>query len=245
MPETWTGESSDEVFYGATTTRGIAQMDDLLLENPVVIEHQPDSRWGGGDCPVVFLGVGGVIVDNHAGLQLEMLQELARICSRTGASCVLSSDWRRRPELKKRVYEALERFNIRVLGSTNCNRPTNGPRERPLEILEWCAGAPPPSMPIPTPTATAFGPAHRRLQEHADSTEPRRWCAIDDRDLEAERGGELMRGRAVRCDRPKPEDPEAGYGLTAVKADEAIHVLSMPGSTDYGRGAAHLVEGQG
>ena len=60
-----------------------------------------------------------------------------------------------------------------------------------------------------------------------------------------ERGGELMRGRAVRCDRPKPEDPEAGYGLTAVKADEAIHVLSMPGSTDYGRGAAHLVEGQG
>ena len=54
-----------------------------------------------------------------------------------------------------------------------------------------------------------------------------------------------MRGRAVRCDRPKPEDPEAGYGLTAVKADEAIHVLSMPGSTDYGRGAAHLVEGPG
>jgi hypothetical protein len=158
MPETWTGESSDEVFYGATTTRGIAQMDDLLLENPVVIEHQPDSRWGGGDCPVVFLGVGGVIVDNHAGLQLEMLQELARICSRTGASCVLSSDWRRRPELKKRVYEALERFNIRVLGSTNCNRPTNCPRERPLEILEWCAGAPPPSMPIPTPTATASSP---------------------------------------------------------------------------------------
>ena len=93
-----------------TTTPQIAKMENALLENAVLVDQEPDSRVG-GNRPVIFLDVDGVICLNDRGeLELAKLEQLARVCMATGAGVVLSSDWRRRVDLKKRAYEALDRM---------------------------------------------------------------------------------------------------------------------------------------
>ena len=176
-----------------TTTPHIAAMENALLEDPVVIDQPPDSRLG-GNMPVIFLDVDGVICLNDRGeLELSKMEQLARVCEATGAGIVLSSDWRRNVELKKRAYEALDRMGIQVLGCTSTTRPLEIHSFRPLEIIEW-------------------------LATHADSAEPRRWIAIDDRLLLKEHEGEKMEGHFLRTSYPE--------GLGESQANEAIALLN-------------------
>ena len=160
-----------------TTTPQIAKMENALLENAVLVDQEPDSRVG-GNRPVIFLDVDGVICLNDRGeLELAKLEQLARVCMATGAGVVLSSDWRRRVDLKKRAYEALDRMGIHVLGCTSTSREMTY-SYRPVEILEW-------------------------LEAHADDAEPRRWLAIDDRLLLKEQEGEQMEGHFLRTSYPE------------------------------------------
>jgi len=183
-----------------STTPQITAMEDALLEN--LIDQPPDSRLH-GNMPVIFLDVDGVICLNDRGeLELSKLA-LARVCKATGAGIVLSSDWRRRVDLKKRAYDALDRLGIQVLGCTSTTRPCRKKRKkrmavpkqnhRHVEILEW-------------------------LEAHADSAGPRRWIAIDDRVLVKEQEGEQMEGHFVRTSCPE--------GLGDSEADEAIALLN-------------------
>ena len=62
-----------------TTTPYIAAMENALLENPVVIDQPPDSRLG-GNMPVIFLDVDGVICLNDRGeLELSKMEQLVRV----------------------------------------------------------------------------------------------------------------------------------------------------------------------
>ena len=78
-------------------------------------------------------------------------------------------------------------------GCTSTTRPLEIHSFRPLEIIEWLAA-------------------------HADSAEPRRWIAIDDRLLLKEHEGEKMEGHFLRTSYPE--------GLGESQANEAIALLN-------------------
>ena len=112
--------------------------------------------------PVLFLDLDGVICCNFRGeLEYDKLCQVKRICDQTEAVVVLSTDWRRRSDLRQRAYHTLESVGVNVVGSTP--EYSLMARVRPLEILAWMK-------------ENRFDP-----QEG--------WCAIDDRDLVLEEGG--------------------------------------------------------
>ena len=128
--------------------------------------------------PLIFLDIDGVICCNyHCQLEVDKLQQLRRICKATGASVVLSSDWRRQLPMKQKVQRALQRLGITYVGCTsiitevkqvgNWRMETN---HRPREIIKWLGAR---SVP---------------------------WVAIDDRDLISETDGDRLQGHFVRTD---------------------------------------------
>lgn len=118
---------------------------------------------------LVFLDLDGVICCNYrAELEASKLQQAQRVCSQTGAKVVLSSDWRRRPQLRNRACEALRNRGIDVIGFTPEYSMTA--RIRPREIADW-------------------------LAEHGHAVTG--FVAIDDRSLDTEEGGRELGGRTV------------------------------------------------
>ena len=120
--------------------------------------------------PIVFLDVDGVLcLDNSSTLpeqrKLEpaSLQSLKTLCDACCAAVVVSSDWRRFPELQSRLLTALKQVGVECVGCT----PQRATRQelRPVEIREWLA---------------------------AHEGQGRAWVALDDRFLPAETGGAFV-----------------------------------------------------
>jgi alpha/beta superfamily hydrolase len=112
--------------------------------------------------PVLFLDLDGVVCCNFRGeLERDKLLQVKRICEEANAVVVLSTDWRRRPDLKQRACQTLAAVGVEVIGSTPEYALMS--RVRPLEILAWMK------------------------DNRFDQREG--WCAVDDRDLVLEDGG--------------------------------------------------------
>jgi len=164
--------------------------------------------------PIVFLDIDGVICCNHTGtLEEDKLQLLRRICKKTGAQVVLSSDWRRKLPLKQKVQRALERIGVRYLGCTRVITTksqvgswTIETNERPREITKWLG----------------------------NRTCP--WVAIDDRDLLSETGGSLLGGHFVHTEFVSGLTPSlAEQAIAILSADRPVQTsnssVSSPAST--------------
>ena len=133
---------------------------------------------------ILFLDLDGVVCCNFRGeLERDKLQQVRRICEAANAKVVLSTDWRRRPDLKQRAERTLASVGVEVIGATPQYAAMS--RVRPLEILSW----------MKTCSVTVDG-----------------WCAVDDRDLVLEEGGQNFTGHFVLT--------EFHSGLTPPLADQ-------------------------
>jgi hypothetical protein len=139
--------------------------------------------------PVVFLDVDGVLntCGSSSSLGPAQLIALGQLVRASGAQIVLASDWRREPKLVDELASALREHGVDIASSTPQRRATAD--LRPVEIREWLDA----------------------------NGHDRRWVALDDRHLEEEVGGELMRGHAVLV------NPQ--HGLTSAEVDEALRLL--------------------
>eukprot|EP00928_Gymnodinium_smaydae_P007774 TRINITY_DN12787_c0_g1_i1.p1 TRINITY_DN12787_c0_g1~~TRINITY_DN12787_c0_g1_i1.p1 ORF type:complete len:157 (+),score=34.49 TRINITY_DN12787_c0_g1_i1:126-596(+) len=125
---------------------------------------------------VLFLDIDGVLViDWRAVFKPALMRNLADVVSATGATIVLSSDWRRSLLARWHSYIALRLYGLSYEEWTPCL--PHLPLQRSFEITEWTRG-------------------HEARQGEAIS----HWVAVDDRDLLRERGGEKLRGHFVRTD---------------------------------------------
>ena len=121
---------------------------------------------------LIFLDIDGVICCNQREeLEPRPLGQVRRICNAVNARVVLSSDWRRSPQLRRKALTALRQCGIECIGYTPELQRMSDP-VRPHEISEW-------------------------LRQNSSSN---RWVAIDDRPLETEDGGEALRDHFVQTD---------------------------------------------
>lgn len=113
---------------------------------------------------------------------------------------VLSTDWRRTPQLKIRLTSVLFEYGVKVIGAT-----MQGPMLRPVrprEIVSWLEGY------------EVERRAHKGM--HAPVS---RWVAVDDRDLLREESGGKLTGHFVHT--------VFGEGLTETHADRMITILNQ------------------
>lgn len=165
---------------------------------------------------VIFLDIDGVICCNAYGrLEDSKLEILRSVAQKTGAKIVLSTDWRRVPQLKQQVIQTLKNYGMTTIGATPC-RP-NWLAVRPEEITSWLKSY------HSAPNAHEKGPIHH-------------WVAIDDRPLLQEQGGDELRGHFVRT--------KLAVGITDRVAQRMIEILtgqdagdSSPGGTVRARRA--------
>ena len=98
------------------------------------MEHAAASRTS-----VIFLDIDGVVCCNYdTRLEKKKLERVAKLTKATGAKVVLSSDWRRSPNLKRRALEAIAALGGQCAGVTAQRSWMS--RVRPLEITDWLDG---------------------------------------------------------------------------------------------------------
>jgi len=152
---------------------------------------------------LIFLDIDGVICCNGIGrLEPDKLARIAEVVKQTDAKVVLSTDWRRDAALKAQVTNALTDRGIQVIGATRKGPPMQP--IRPKEIYGWLE-------------------AYQNEKQKVVAE----WCAIDDRELLSEQGGEKLRGHFVLTN--------FATGLTDRAAERVIAVLN--GNHDEGMGA--------
>jgi hypothetical protein len=83
----------------------------------------------------IMLDIDGVICLNHLEFDAVCLSNLKYICEKTGAVCVLSSDWRIVASDKMRIEKALSDLGICLYGATDYTTV----KPRWTEIKEWLA----------------------------------------------------------------------------------------------------------
>lgn len=85
---------------------------------------------------VLFLDIDGVVCCNmHGELERDKLALVKRICDAAQAKVVLSSDWRRRPELRRKAERSLSALGVSCIGATPEYAMYS--RVRPKEIFAW------------------------------------------------------------------------------------------------------------
>lgn len=161
---------------------------------------------------LIFLDVDGVLCCNkHGHLEADKLKRLAGIVQRTNSKVVLSTDWRRHPELKQRLMQVLATHDCQVIGAT-LKGPALEP-VRPREITAWLDGY----------------ETERHL--HA-SPAVSSWVAVDDRPLLREDGGEALTGHFVQTIFQFGLDDIAAERMTAILLeDEKSMAKNTPPST--------------
>lgn len=124
---------------------------------------------------LIFLDLDGVLVTRRLGVFEEnLLQNLKRVVEETGATIVLSSDWRRHPAARLEAKRALGTAGLTFIGCTPIMSAYIA--QRPTEILQW----------------------KKDYQRSADAQRITHWLAIDDRALLEERHGSHLRGHFVQ-----------------------------------------------
>lgn len=154
---------------------------------------------------VLFLDVDGVLcLNEYATLQPELLANLQLVVENTGCVIVVSSDWRMYPTKLRELTRALKLRSIRTIGKT---RPWTTPEanERPNEIKHF------------------LNSFREKMKRQGKPFRIKRWCAVDDRDLSVEEGGEICGpNRFVRT------DPQTGLTFeVAMKIVNALNKDSM------------------
>ena len=149
---------------------------------------------------LIFLDVDGVLCCNkHGHLEADKLKRLAGVVQRTNSKVVLSTDWRRHPELKHRLMQVLANHDCQVIGAT-LKGPALEP-VRPREITAWLDGY----------------ETERHL--HA-SPAVSSWVAVDDRPLLREDGGEALTGHFVQTIFQFGLDDIAAERMTAILLED-------------------------
>lgn len=124
---------------------------------------------------IIFLDIDGVLVTRQLGIfDQGLLRNLKHAVNETGASIVLSSDWRRHPSSRAEARRELRRVGMDFISHTPCL--SQFVPQRPTEITSWRREHP------------QGGPRGR----------PEPWVAIDDRPLLQERHGSYLRGHFVQ-----------------------------------------------
>jgi hypothetical protein len=124
---------------------------------------------------LIFLDIDGVLVTRQLGVfDQGLLRNLKHAVDETGASIVLSSDWRRHPSARAEARRELRRAGMDFISHTPCL--SQFVPQRPTEIMSWRREHP------------QGGPRGR----------PDPWVAIDDRPLLQERHGNYLRGHFVQ-----------------------------------------------
>jgi len=123
---------------------------------------------------LIFLDIDGVLVTRQLGVfDQGLLRNLKHIVDETGASIVLSSDWRRHPSARAEARRELRRAGLDFMSHTPCL--SQFVPQRPTEIMSW-----------------------RREHPQGSRGYPEPWVAIDDRPLLQERHGNYLRGHFVQ-----------------------------------------------
>ena len=126
---------------------------------------------------LIFLDMDGVLcLDGNGNIEQGLLGNLAKVVKETGAKVVLSSHWRRHPEVRQGAQEELLAGGVDMIGAT----PQLDEDPRPTEILKWLW--------------------HYWQENTGQAMKHLNWVAIDDRDLLDEPDGHLLRGHFVRTD---------------------------------------------
>ena len=145
-------------------------------------------------------------------LEDKKMQLLLGVAEAAQAKIVLSTDWRRVPQLKKQLIQALRALGMDVIGATPC-RP-NWQAVRPQEIASWLVGwlvekRRPLGYPSSNRSSWRRGcstdsknvPLTQHAYHETAGTAERpyvaAYVAIDDRPLLSEHGGEKLRGHFV------------------------------------------------
>ncbi len=80
---------------------------------------------------VIFLDIDGVLCINGK-IYIQLLSNLEKIVKKTGASVVLSSNWRLYEHYRVYITKLLKEYKINVIGYTESIND-----ERPIEIFRW------------------------------------------------------------------------------------------------------------
>lgn len=119
---------------------------------------------------VIFLDIDGVICcNNQMKLEKDKMDLLCYIVKVTGASVVISSNWRNYQSLKNKLLKELKANNIQCLGATPRYK---SPNTRPCEIIAW------------------INAWNKDVENEVIS----KYVVIDDRPLLSEKGGALLEG---------------------------------------------------
>lgn len=124
---------------------------------------------------LIFLDIDGVLVTRRPGVMEDrLLANLARVVERTGASIVLSSDWRRHPLARSEAHRVLATHGLSFIACTPCMSIYLA--QRPTEIMQW----------------------KRDYMRSPSAEHITHWVAIDDRHLLEEKNGKYLRGHFVQ-----------------------------------------------
>lgn len=124
---------------------------------------------------VVFLDIDGVLVTRRLGVFEEpLLLNLKRIIEETGATIILSSDWRRHPAARFEASRVLATVGLKFISCTPAMSAYIA--QRPTEIMQ----------------------AKKDHNKRGDVERIGNWVAIDDRALLEERHGSYLQGHFVQ-----------------------------------------------
>lgn len=168
---------------------------------------------------IIFLDIDGVICCNSMGrLEDKKMRILQGVAQAAQAKIVLSTDWRRHPQLKTQLIHALRSLGMDVIGATPC-RP-NWQAVRPQEITSWLH-------------------AYHETAGTAERPYVESYVAIDDRPLLAEQGGEQLRGHFVHT--------RVSVGITDRAAQRMLELLTEPepGAVPIPGLPAHMMQAVG
>lgn len=126
---------------------------------------------------LIFLDLDGVLVTRRVGVFDEpLLRNLARVVEQTGATIVLSSDWRRHPAARAEARRCLRTVGLDFIGYTPCM--SSFIAQRPTEIMTW----------------------KKDFRKRPEGALLNQWIAIDDRALLEERHGSYLKGHFVQTE---------------------------------------------
>jgi len=124
---------------------------------------------------LLFLDIDGVLVTRRLGVfEDSLLKNLKRVVESTGATIVLSSDWRRHPAARLEAKRVLATVGLTFIACTPALNAYIA--QRPTEILQW----------------------KKEYCKRPDAERISHWIAIDDRPLIEERHGSYLRGHFVQ-----------------------------------------------
>jgi len=165
---------------------------------------------------IIFLDIDGVLVTRQLGVfDQGLLRNLKHIVDETGASIVLSSDWRRHPSARAEARRELRRAGMDFISHTPCLNQFVP--QRPTEIMSW-----------------------RREHPQGPRGHPEPWVAIDDRPLLQERHGNYLRGHFVQTHPLQGLTRKAADDVVKILNEDD----RMPSNMSYSNPLAATVPGQ-